>query len=329
MNKLTKIGISALAGSLVAVSAHAGSMSVSGSASITLADSDVDNTQATTAEGNLWTMGDSLTFSGGGELDNGMTVSVKYEYDDDEADANEGGTNGGFDSHSITLSSDEMGSITFAGHGGDGAMSALDDKTPNAYEESWDAVKNADTQNVGGTSGDNMFTYKSPSISGAVVTIGYLPGGSKDSKTTTGGYADFGITVKPEAVEGLEVGFAMGESEETAGSKVDEQAMYVKYTYGSITAGYQMNEADGPTSSTDVETTAFGISYALTDDITVAYNQASSDRANSTRDQDSTGISASFTSGGITVAGVMNSVDNVAYATTDAEGYEFNISFAF
>ena len=327
MNKLTKIGFTALAGSLIAVSAHAGSMSVSGSASISFSDSDTDNASASTAEANQWSMGDSLTFSGGGELDNGMTVAVKYEYDDDEADANE--NSGGFDSHSITLSSDEMGSITFAGHGGDGAMSAIDDKTPNAYEESWDAVKNADTQFVGGTSGDNMFTYKSPTISGAVLTIGYLPGGSKDSKTTTGGYADFGITVKPEAVEGLEVAFAMGETEETAGTKVDEQAMYVKYTYGSITAGYQMNEADGPTSATDVETTAAGITYAITDDITIAYNQASSDRANATKDQDSTGISASFTSGGITVAGAMNSVDNVAYGATDAEGYEFNISFAF
>ena len=53
MNKLTKIGLTALAGSLVAVSAHAGSMSVSGSASLTISDADVDNTQATTAEGNL------------------------------------------------------------------------------------------------------------------------------------------------------------------------------------------------------------------------------------------------------------------------------------
>ena len=51
MNKLTKIGLSALAGSLVAVSAHAGSMSVSGSASISISDGDVDNTQAETAEG--------------------------------------------------------------------------------------------------------------------------------------------------------------------------------------------------------------------------------------------------------------------------------------
>ena len=175
MNKLTKIGLSALAGSLVAVSAHAGSMSVSGSASISIADGDVDNTQATTAEGNLWTMGDSLTFTGGGELDNGMTVSVSYEYDDDEGDANEGGANGGFDSHSITLSSDELGSITFAGHGGGGALDAVDDKTPNAYEESWDGVTNADEETlVGGTTSNNMFTYKSPSISGAVVTLSLI-----------------------------------------------------------------------------------------------------------------------------------------------------------
>ena len=128
MNKLTKIGYTALAGSLIAVSAHAGSMSVSGSAAITISDGDVDNTQATTAEGNTFTMGDSLTFTGGGEMDNGMTVSVSYELDDDEGYAN----SNVLDSHSITLSSDAMGSLTFAGHGGDGGMSAIDDKTPNA-----------------------------------------------------------------------------------------------------------------------------------------------------------------------------------------------------
>ena len=324
MNKLTKIGLSALAGSLVAVSAHAGSMSVSGSASISISDGDVDNTQATTAEGNLWTMGDSLTFTGGGELDNGMTVSVSYELDDDEGDANANV----LDSHSITLSSDAMGSITFAGHGGGGALDAVDDKTPNAYEESWDGVTNADEETlVGGTTSNNMFTYKSPSISGAVVTIGYVPGG--DAKTTTGGYADFGITVKPEAVEGLELGLAMGESEETAGSTVDEQTMYAKYSVGAFTVGYQMSEADGPASSDDVEFTAMGLTYAITDDISIGYNQSTSDLASASDDQEATGISASFTSGGITVGGMMNSVDNVSHSTKDAEGYELNISFAF
>ena len=46
--------------------------------------------------------------------------------------------------------------------------------------------------------------------------------------------------------------------------------------------------------------------------------------------QEATGVSASYTSGGITIAGAMNDVDNVAYdATNDTDGYEFNIKFAF
>ena len=323
MNKLTKIGLTALAGSLISVSAHAGSMSVSGSAGISMADSDVDNTQATTAEGNTWTMGDSLTFTGSGDMDNGMSISVSFEVDNDDV----GGGNV-YDSHSMTLDTNGMGTITFAGHGGDGAMSALDDVTPNAFEESWDGVANADSGTlVGGSSGDNMFKYVSPDLGGAVVTIGYLPGGS--AKSTTGSYMDFAVAVTPDAVEGLTVGFGMGETEETAGTVIDKQALYAKYTYGSVTVGYQMNEADGPASSDDVEFTAFGVSYAVSDDITIAYNQSSSDLASASNDQEATGFSASFTSGGITVAGMMNSVDNVSHQTDDAEGYEINFSFAF
>ena len=323
MNKLTKIGLSALAGSLVAVSAHAGALSVSGGASLTMADSDVDNTQATTAEGNTWTMGDSLTFTGGGEMDNGLSIAVSYEVDNDETDAGDV-----MDSYSMTLSSDEMGSLTFSGHGGSSAMSAIDDKTPNAYEESWDGVAEADEETlIGGTSADNMFTYKSPDIGGAVVTIGYVPGG--DAKTTTGSYMDFAVAISPEAVEGLTIGFGMGESEETAGSTVDEQAAYVLYSYGSFTLGYQMNEADGPASTDDVEFSAFGVSYAVTDEISIAYNQSTSDLASASNDQEASGISASYTSGGITVGGMMNSVDGVSHASSDAEGYELNFSFAF
>ena len=323
MNKLTKIGFSALAGSLIAVSAHAGSMSVSGSAGMSISDADVDNTQATTAEGNTWSMGDSLTFTGSGDMDNGMSISVSFEVDNDDV----GGGNV-YDSHSMTLNTNGMGSITFAGHGGSSAMSAIDDKTPNAYEESWDGVTNGDEETlVGGSSGDNMFTYKSDEINGMQVTVGYLPGGT--AKTTTGSYMDFAVSVKPEAVEGLTLGFGMGESEETAGSAVDEQALYALYTYGSFTIGYQMNEADGPSATDDVEFTAAGVSYAVTDDISIAYNQSTSDMASATNDQEASGISASFTTGGITVGGMMNSIDNVSHSTKDAEGYELNIAFAF
>ena len=324
MNKLTKIGFSALAGSLLAVSAQAGTLSVSGGASISISDGDVDNVTGAAAEGNLWTMGDSLTFTGSGEMDNGMTVSVSYELDDDEGDAN----SNVLDSYSTTISSDGMGTLTFAGHGGDGALSAIDDTSPHAYEESWDGVTNADEETlVGGVSANNMFTYVSPELSGATVTIGYVPGG--DAKTPAGGYSDFAIKLSPEMVEGLTLGYGMGETEVTAGTTIDHQTMYAKYTYGSITVGMTMSEADGPAASNDLEFEAAGITYAVTDDFTVGYNQSTSDLASATVDQEAKGFSASYTSGGITVGGMMNEVDGVSHAAGDVEGYELNISFAF
>ena len=323
MNKLTKIGLSALAGSLVAISAHAGSMSVSGSASISFADGDTDNAGGTAAEGNQWTMGDSLTFKGGGELDNGMSVAVKYEYDDDEGDLNGGGSDQpGFDSHSVTLSSAEMGSITFAGHGGKTNMDNMDDKTPNAFEESWDGVSEADEETlVNGITGNNSFFYKAPSMGGATFSVAYVPQG--ETATPNGSYIDFGVVFKPEAVDGLEVGVAFGETEETTGTTVDEQAIYAKYTLGSISAGINMNESD------TIDFTSYGISFAVTDDISVSYSASESDIAGA-NDQEASGVSASFTSGGMTVAGMINTVDNASFeAANDTEGYEINFSFAF
>ena len=49
-------------------------------------------------------------------------------------------------------------------------------------------------------------------------------------------------------------------------------------------------------------------------------------------DQESLGISFSYTMGGMTLAGAMNEVDNMNGSGTtanDVEGYEFTLSFAF
>ena len=269
--------------------------------------------------------GDSLTFKGGGELDNGMSVAVKYEYDDDEGDANGKQSDvlgPGFDSHSITLSSAEMGSITFAGHGGKTNMDNMDDKTPNAFEESWDGVSEADEETlVNGITGNNSFFYKAPSMGGATFSVAYVPQG--ETATPNGSYIDFGVVFKPEAVDGLEVGVAFGETEETTGTTVDEQAIYAKYTLGSISAGINMNESD------TIDFTSYGISFAVTDDISVSYSASESDIAGA-NDQEASGVSASFTSGGMTVAGMINTVDNASFeAANDTEGYEINFSFAF
>ena len=245
------------------------------------------------------------------------------ELDGDAAD-----TGNELDSHSMTLDTNGMGTITFAGHGGSSAMSALDDVTPNGFQESWDVVTGAETGTlVGGSSGDNMFTYKSPDLGGATITVAYL---NASDAVTDKSYMDFSIVAKPEMVEGLEIGYGFGETEETTGTAIDDSALYVKYTYGSVTLGYQINESDGPTSATDIDFTAAGVSYAVTDDLTIGYSTSESDKASDSDVQEATAIGASYTSGGITVAGSMNSVDNVGFdASADRDGYEFNISFAF
>ena len=111
---IKKIGLTALAASLVSVSAQAGEMSVAGGASMAIKNnSGVD-------AGKAITMGNQLTFTGGGELDNGLNVSLSFVLDHADNDVS------GFDSHSITVSSDALGSITIAGDGAGNAQSALD-----------------------------------------------------------------------------------------------------------------------------------------------------------------------------------------------------------
>ena len=324
MNNFKKIGLSALAGSLVAFSAHAGELSATGSASLTFSNAD---DKSLTHEGNQWTMGDSITMTGSGEMDNGMTISVSFEIDNDD-------TGGGevYDSHSMTLDTNGFGKITFAGHGGSSAMSAVDDVTPNAYEESWDIVTGADgtgndADNINGVSGNNMFTYKSEDMSGAVFTVAYL---NASDAITDVSYMDIGIEVSPEMVDGLTLGYAQGETEVTSGTVIDDQTMYAKYVYGSFTLGYQVSESDGTLAASDRDHTMMGVSYAVTENLTLAYNQSTKDHGTDTDDQEATGISASYTQGGITIGGAMNEVENVGFdATSDLEGYEFNIAFAF
>ena len=120
MNTLKKVGLTALGTSLIATSAFAGDVTVTGSAGITLEN--VDNTDA----GNSFSMTDQVVFGGSGELDNGMTVSLSLQLDGNI-----------MDDRSVTIATPDMGTLVFSGHGGSSAMSAVDDVTPSAYEESW------------------------------------------------------------------------------------------------------------------------------------------------------------------------------------------------
>jgi outer membrane protein OmpU len=123
MNNFKKIGLTALAGSLIATSAFAGSMSVGGSAGISMSNA------SNYTSGNSFSSGDSLTFTGSGELDNGMSVVTYQEID-----------GGNLDDRYFSVAMDGMGKMTFNAKGGSTAMSAVDDVTPTAYGESWDLI---------------------------------------------------------------------------------------------------------------------------------------------------------------------------------------------
>ena len=318
MDNFKKIGLSALAGSLVAFSVNAAEMSASGGASLTISDQGEDQ------ENNKWTMGNSVTFSASGETDGGINVSASYELDDDV-----------MDDYSMSFGTDDMGTVTFSGSGGSSAMSAVDDMTPNAYEEAWHGLASGTTgaSVINGLAGINSFSYTSPSFGGATLTASYLPSSATVSvKSSTA----FAISWAPEMAEGLTIGYAAQDDDSgsatTASDDTSESTAYIKYVYGPVTVGYQQSDLDSDTDTEDAESDAFGITYAVSDELTIGYGQHTWETTSKTsdKDQESTAITASYTSGGMTIAGIMNDVDNLGGTdTTDREGYELNLSFAF
>ena len=312
MNKFTKIGVSALAGSLMAVSANAVEMSVSGGASITFGDYGADITN------NAWSQGDGLTFSASGETDGGLTVSSSYVLD-----------NGALDDYSVSISTDSMGTVTFHAMDGSSALGAVDDVMPTAYEEPWFGVTSP--SKIDGTAADGLFQYTSPSVGGATITATY---NQADTTTLVESQTSYAIAYSPEMVDGLTVGYAVQDDTATgvATTAKDESTMYAKYTFGSITAGYQVSESDSATASEDQESTGMAISYAISDEMSISYGQHEVETPNDTADQDqeASAISASYVSGGMTIKGTIGEVDNVTnVAATDRETYEFSMSFAF
>ena len=124
MNKLNKIGLSALCGSLACVaSANAGEISVSGSTQATW----VSNEGSTT--GNPLGLNTGLTFSGSGELDGGQKVALTITHADKNA----------FSAASMSLTTNNFGQIRVALADGGSGIDAYDDKMPTAWEETWGA----------------------------------------------------------------------------------------------------------------------------------------------------------------------------------------------
>jgi outer membrane protein OmpU len=315
---IKKIGLTALAASLVSVSAQAGEMSVAGGASMAIKNnSGVD-------AGKAITMGNQLTFTGGGELDNGLNVSLSFVLDHADNVAS------GFDSHSITVSSDALGSITVAGDGASNAQSALDTTAAGDIWNNGFKAGAADTKYVamkGSDASTNSVYYTLPTlVDGLSIDASYSSGGLAVDSTTA-----FGATYT--GVEGLSVSYGVGENgSTTATTSGDVTTMKASYAIGSFTAAVSNTESDKDSTGIDEEMDSWQLSYTVSDNLSISYGEETHETSGQTVDEEFDAISVSYTTGGMTLTAANYEASGIANATGEAgeaNRWKLAASFAF
>ena len=328
MNNLKKIGLTALAGCLAVTSVQATTLTASGSASIGFSGED----KGTAANG--FYMNDEVTFSGSGELDNGWNVTLSMQLDNSET------TTGNFDNRSITIDMGNAGTVAFGGHGLDSVVGGVDDVMPTAYGETWDIIENAMDNGgvtstastlfgaIGSASSNNMMRYdNTTAVEGLKISASYVPSGTGQVESSV----DYGLEYT--GYEGLTLGYAMGENNAAGGTgNTDNDTMYVKYAYGPVTVGYQESEIDANTAAASDEWDAFGITYAVSDSISVGYAESTYNAGDKATDQENSNLSVSYTAGGMTLAAGFAEEKNRGGLTTavnDVKGYDISLAFAF
>jgi len=301
MNNIKKIGLSALAGSLVAISANAAEVSVSGSVELTYADTDGNNGNELT--GNSFGSHSGLTFSGSGDVGFG-TVSFTRSIND---------TNTGWASSFQTLDMGDMGTLSFDSTGGAlVGLQANDDTLPTAYEEVWTGVSSSGVSGVGST---NVIGYRN-TIEGVSISAGYTNGegaASTGESTTSGAGAHgstAGVHLSMSPIDGLTVGVGASDSSATStGVQTSDTSTLqgtVTYAMGPVAVGYREAEVNnGGLKAASTEITAYSVAFNVNESFAISYGeQEKSNKAVGTTaavTEDVTGISAAYTMGAASV----------------------------
>ena len=288
MIKLRKVGLTALAGSLAAVTANAGEMSVSGSANVTYV------TYSGTNHAQSLGHDKDVKFSGSGELDNGFTFSLFTNMKDDFS----------VSSTATVIDMGSLGSIGVGSGGGTNINGAYDEAIPTAYEENSDGGGQGAANYVGSYADGNGVTYKFPAMEmmGATITGGldYSFQGGSDSPNDGSGVArsntwgnayGLGFTV---AYDALSVGAFVSERDNKnpgASPEVEDEftgSWNVKYSAGPVSIGYSefyigsglADDAAATTTAKTVGTSSgifdgdmFSIAFNVNDDLSISYSE--------------------------------------------------------
>jgi len=337
MNKTTKLGVSALCGSLAAISAaNAGDLTVTGGVDMSWISLDNKTT------GNPIGMGSNLTFSGSGELDNGWSVALSVAMTNSDAYSN---TN-------VVVTVPALGDIRIdQGTSGTG-IDRIDDVTPSVWEEAYGWGLGSGIDTVSGTSAGSTIEY-TPNMmpDGLTARIAYSPdvGGSNaadkaSSVTYTAAESGWDITLSAgsefHGMDGLTLDAGVAEVTQDAnvsgysGDK-EESTLAISYAVGSFTVGYQWSEEDLGTSTGAKEYTndGYGITFQVNDDLSIGYNHYESEQTNSTNvSTEATSVQIAYSMGGASIRLVDGSVDNADYQTSaayDKDGMILSVSLAF
>jgi outer membrane protein OmpU len=276
--------------------------------------------------GTTFSMGNQLTFTGSGELDNGMNVSISFVLDQGDDTAV---TSGPFDSHSVKVSSDTLGTLTLAGEGGSSAATSIDGSAAGDIWDTFDGTRGAAIAVAVSDSGpgNNSLFYTLPSImDGLDVNLSYQPQGSGRESAT-------GMGVTYTGLDGLTLKYATtDEAGTTVALSGDQTVWNASYVYGPVTATVSESEFDVGTSTSDQTISSYALSYTVSDEISVTYGEETIEKGGSATDAEYSAISASYTAGGMTISMALKEAENTDHSTNtnaDFEYWSLGASFAF
>jgi outer membrane protein OmpU len=335
MNKLTKLGVSALCGSLAAVSsANAGSLSASGGVDMTWISMDDEVT------GNPIGIGSNYTLSGSGELDNGWTVGLDILMTNQNAYSN---TN-------VSVTIPALGDFVISQGVSGSGIDRMDDKTPNVWEEAYATGLSTGIDTVsGGAAGSGIEWTPNMMPDGLTARIHWSPnaaGGASNDKSSSGGSATQGasydVTLEAtDAIHGMAGLTVYGGLSDVSSEGLnndgdrEETTVGVTYAMGGFTLGYQWSEEDLGASSNEqqYDNEGYGITFAVNDDLSVGYNHYESKQTSTTNvTAEATSIQIAYSMGGASIRIAEGSADNMDYQTGaayDRDNTVISIALAF
>ena len=337
MNKLAKIGASALCGSLAAIaSANAGALSVSGGANATWSEVEGSTT------GNPIGMSSAISFSGTGELDNGVGVTLSIDHDDQNA----------YSASQIKMDFPGLGAISIDQGAGGTGLDRIDDMAPTAWEETNGTAVGTGVQTITGVGGSTNIEWNVSADmlpDGVQLQLAWTPdsggSGTNDKASSgdgTGGQGWDIVFQHSGMADGLNVFGGYSTIEQTAAQAEGDRQQYAlgaTYAAGSFTVGYEYtrdNQQARGSGTSYYENDMYGVTFAVNDDLSLSYGVMKSDK----KSQDGAGaveteansIQMAYSMGGASLKIAETTVDNGTYTSTtanDADGTTIMLSLAF